>query len=236
MQNQRVVIVGGSSGMGLRVAQLVVAAGGRVVIGGRDADRLAQATATLGGQAESRRVDNTDKASIAAFFDGIGGFDHLFTPGSSQLSGRIDEIDDDTAESPFRSKFWGQYYAVKHALPHLAKTGSIVLMSGAYSQRPLAGAAAYVACNSAIEGLARALAVELAPIRVNAISPGLIDTELWQKRSKEAREQAHARYASLSPLQRVGTVDEAADAVLFLMRNTYTTGSALFTDGGYTLR
>lgn len=236
MRDQRVVIVGGSSGMGLRVAQLVVAAGGRVVIGGRDPDRLAQAVATLGDRAESRRVDNTDKTSIAAFFDGIGGFDHLFTPGSSQLSGRIDEIDDDTAESPFRSKFWGQYYAVKHALPHLAKTGSIVLMSGAYSQRPLSGAAAYVACNSAIEGLARALAVELAPIRVNAISPGLIDTELWQKRSKEAREQAHARYASLSTLQRVGTVDEAADAVLFLMRNTYTTGSALFTDGGYTLR
>ncbi|WP_242107104.1 SDR family oxidoreductase [Luteimonas aquatica] len=236
MRDQRVVIVGGSSGMGLRVARSVVASGGQVVIGGRDPERLAQAAATLGERAQARRIDSSDKASIAAFFEGIGRFDHLFTPGSSQSSGRIDEIDDDTAESPFRSKFWGQYYAVKHALPHLAKTGSIVLMSGAYSQRPLAGSATYVACNSAIEGLARALAVELAPIRVNAISPGTIDTELWQTRLRHKREQAHAHYAAMAALGRVGTVDEAADAVLFLMRNTYTTGSTLFTDGGYTLR
>lgn len=236
MQDQRIVIIGGSSGIGLEVARQAIALGAQVLIGGRDPQRLQQAARSLGANASTRGVDTADKASIAAFFSDIGPFDHLFTPGASYRYGRIDQIDDETAESPFQVKFWGQYYAVKHALPHLSKAGSIVLMSGAAGARPLPGAATYAACNSAIEGLGRALALELAPVRVNVVAPGTIDSALWQRRPADVREQAYAGYAGLVPLGRVGTVAEVADAVLFLMRNGYTTGSTLYPDGGYVLR
>ena len=236
MHGKRVAILGGSSGIGLRVAERVVAQGGSVVLGGRDEAALAAVCSSLGAVASARRVDSSDKHTIASFFDGIGPLDHLFTPGSSYSYGAIDEITDEVAESPFRSKFWGQYYAVKHALPHMQPGGSVVLMSGAAGARPLGSASAYAACNSAIEGLGRALALELAPLRVNVVAPGTIDSELWRRRPDDTRQAAYEGYSALTALKRVGTVDEVAGAVMFLMENGYTTGSTLYPDGGYTLR
>lgn len=236
MREKRVAILGGTSGIGLRVAERIIEKGGSVVLGGRNEAALATACAQLGPAATSRRVDSSDKHTIAAFFEGIGPVDHLFTPGSTYSYGAIDEISDEVAESPFRSKFWGQYYAVKHVLPYMQAGGSIVLMSGAAGARPLGSASAYAACNSAIEGLGRALALELAPLRVNVVAPGTIDSELWRRRPEETRRAAYDGYAALTALKRVGTVDDVAGAVIFLMENGYTTGSTLFPDGGYTLR
>ncbi|WP_394821635.1 SDR family oxidoreductase [Pendulispora albinea] len=237
MENRTVVIVGGSSGMGLRVAERVVELGGQVVLGARSRERLEAAVDRLGPRARGVSIDTSDKESIAAFFEQIPSLDHLFTPGSSHLgAGPIDTISDEVAESPFRSKFWGQYWSVKHARPRMAPGGSIVLMGGAYGAHPPRAAAAYAACNSAVESLGRALAVELAPLRVNVVSPGLIDSALWQRRPEPQRTQAYSAYAEASLLGRVGTVDEVAGAVLFLMQNTYTTGSVLYPDGGYVLR
>ncbi|WP_200797522.1 SDR family oxidoreductase [Streptoalloteichus hindustanus] len=236
MKDQLVVVIGGSSGIGFEVARRVVADGGEVVLGGRDRERLDQAVAALGPAASSRVVDVTDKSSIAAFFDPLTRVDHLFTPGSSYGRGRLTEISDELAESPFRSKFWGQYYAVKNAVPKLADTGSVVLMAGAYSVRPPVDGAAYAACNGALESLGRALALELSPIRVNVVSPGMIDSDLWARLPQDVRERNAAAFSRDTLVGRPGTVAEAAQAVLYLMTNTYTTGSVLYPDGGFSLR
>ena len=182
MKDKTVAIVGGSSGIGLGVAQQVVAAGGRVFIGGRDAQRLERALAQLGPAAGGHRVDSADDASVAAFFAAAPAIDHLFTPGASYALGRFTELDEATARSPMDHKFWGQYRVVRHALPKLSAQGSVVLMAGALGARVGLTGAAYAACNCAIEGLGRALARELAPRRFNTVSPGTIDSELWRAR------------------------------------------------------
>jgi NAD(P)-dependent dehydrogenase (short-subunit alcohol dehydrogenase family) len=124
---------------------------------------------------------------------------------------------------------------VHTALPHLATDAAIVLMSGAASVRPL-GNPAYSACNAAIEGLARALAVELRPIRVNCLSPGTIDSELWRNRDAAVREPVFDGWRALNLTGEVGTVDDAVDAALFLLDNGNMNGSTLYNDGGYTMR
>ncbi|MFC0306535.1 SDR family oxidoreductase [Rhizorhabdus histidinilytica] len=236
LENKTVVVIGGGSGIGLLVAAKAIEEGARVVIGGRGEVRLAEAVARLGERSRAHRVDTADKGSIRRFFDGVGAFDHLFISAATYALGPIDQIDDETAESPFRSKFWGQYWSVRDALPHLARDGSITLMAGAAGARPLKGASAYAACNSAIEGLGRALAVELSPIRVNTVSPGTIDGNLWRQRPAEIREAAFAAMSEISLIGRPGTEEEVADSVLFLIRNRLITGSTLYPDGGYVLR
>ncbi len=234
--HKRVVIIGGGSGIGLEVARQAIAQGAQVVIGGRDEARLAAAIAELGNGATACRIDTADKPSIRAFFDEVGQLDHLFISAASYTLGPIDQISDEDAESPFRSKFWGQYWSVRDAIPHLAPDGSITLMAGAAGARPIKGIPAYVACNSAIEGLARALAVDLSPIRVNSISPGTIDGHLWGQRPAEIREAAFASFRDISVVGRPGTEREVASTVLFLMQNGFITGSTLYPDGGFVLR
>ncbi|MCI3929079.1 SDR family oxidoreductase [Streptomyces sp. AN091965] len=236
LHGRTVVLIGGGSGIGLRVAHQAVAAGARVVLGGRSADRLAAAAQDLGDAATWRTVDVTDRASLAAFFAPVERVDHLLTTAGTYRVGPMLELSDEDAESPFVTKFWGQYHAVRLAAPKLTADGSVVLMSGAAGARPPGPAPAYAACNAALEGLARGLAVELAPIRVNVVSPGTIDGNLWQGRPAEAREQAFAQYRRDTLLHRLGSEDEIAHAVLYLLGNGYTTGSTLYPDGGYTLR
>ncbi len=236
LAGKRIVLIGGGSGIGFRVAQRVIAEGARVVIGSRDETRLASAVKSLGDAATAHPVDTSDKTSIRRFFDQLDGIDHLFISAANYTLGPIEAISDDEAESPFRSKFWGQYWTVRDALPHLAGDGSVTLMAGAAGARPIKGVPAYIACNSAIEGLGRALAVDLSPIRVNVISPGTVDGHLWQGRPQAVRDAAFAGFSEMSTVGRPGTEDEVADCVLFLMKNGFVTGSTLYPDGGFVLR
>lgn len=231
-----VVVIGGGSGIGFQVARKAVADGARVIVGSRDEARLAAAVAQLGDSATAHPVDTSNKESIRCFFATLDRLDHLFVSAASYTLGPIDAIADEDAESPFRSKFWGQYWAVRDALPHLAPDGSITLMAGAAGARPVKGVPAYVACNSAIEGLGRALAVDLSPIRVNTVSPGTIDGHLWGQRPAEIREAAFAGFRDISTVARPGTEEEVADTVLFLMKNRFITGSTLYPDGGFASR
>ncbi|RXZ78992.1 SDR family oxidoreductase [Paenibacillaceae bacterium] len=145
------------------------------------------------------------------------------TPGAAYTLEPI-TAEADIAESCFKGKFWPQYYAGKHAVPYLSQGGSIVLMSGAAGQSPIAGAASYAACNGAIENLGKALAIELAPIRANVVAPGTILTE-------KDRPEAYEAYKEMCLLGRVGSVEEIVHFVLYLMTNRYTTGSTLFPGG-----
>ncbi|MGC4110306.1 MAG: SDR family oxidoreductase [Nocardioides sp.] len=236
LAGKRITIVGGGSGIGFRVAQKAIAEGASTIIGSRDEGRLASAVERLGDAATAHTIDTADKDSISRFFGRQETIDHLFISAASYTLGPIDQISDEDAESPFRSKFWGQYWAVRDALPHLAPDGSITLMAGAAGARPVKGIPAYVACNSAIEGLGRALAVDLSPIRVNVVSPGTIDGNLWRQRPEEVRNAAFAGFREISTVGRPGTEDEVADCVLFLMKNGFVTGSTLYPDGGFVLR
>ncbi|MEV4151299.1 SDR family oxidoreductase [Amycolatopsis sp. NPDC049691] len=234
LAGKHVVIVGGGSGIGLEVARRAAAAGASVHLGGRTAEKLSTAAGSIG--ATWQVADSTDQESLAAFFGALDRVDCLFTPGASYTVGPLRELSDEDAASPFVTKFWGQYHAVKHAVPKLAPDASIVLMSGAASVRPPGAAPAYVACNAAVEGLGRGLAVELAPIRVNVVAPGTIDGNLWAGRPADMREASFAQYRADTLLHRVGKESEVADAVLYLFGSTYTTGSTLYPDGGYALR
>ncbi|MDM5427886.1 SDR family oxidoreductase [Bacillus mycoides] len=231
LKDKHIVIIGGSSGIGLATAKQAIEQGAHVIIAGRSEEKLKFAREVItNNHLQTYVLDNQDKNQLQDFFKKVGNFDHLFTPGASYTLGPITATDD-IAESSFIGKFWPQYYAVKYAIPFLSNSGSIVLMSGAFSQRPLKGAPAYGACNGAIESLGKALAVELAPIRVNVVSPGTIRRENEQN---EKRLAAYEDYKSLSLVQRPGHNDEVAHTVLYLMQNGFTTGSVLFPDGGYT--
>ncbi|HDR7472109.1 TPA: SDR family oxidoreductase, partial [Bacillus toyonensis] len=222
LKDKQIVIIGGSSGIGLATATQAVEQGAHVIIAGRSEEKLKAAQELINNNhLQTYVLDNQNKEQLQNFFKDVGKFDHLFTPGASYTLGPITTTEE-IAESSFIGKFWPQYYAVKYAIPFLSKSGSIVLMSGAFSQRPLKGAPAYGACNGAIESLGKALAVELASIRVNVVSPGTIQRENEQN---EKRLAAYEDYKSLSLVKRPGHNDEIAHTVLFLMQNEFTTGS-----------
>jgi len=235
-QGKRIVIVGGSSGMGLATAKAAAAEGARVVIASRSEEKLRKAEAQIQGKVEVFTVNVMDEQSVKALFDAVGEFDHLATPGNEAVMGRFLELDTRAARAAFDSKFWGQYHSARYGAPKMPPGGSITFFAGAYSQKPTPGASVVTAINSAVEGLGRALAVELSPIRVNVISPGVVDTPLYGRMPEEKRAAMFNTVASSLPAKRIGKPEDIAQTVLYLMGNGFTTGSTLYVDGGYTLR
>lgn len=234
--DRTVVLIGGGSGIGFAVAKLVVSGGGAVVLGGRRAGALEKAAAELGPSATWQVVDTADERAVEAVFARLDSVDAVFTTAATYITGSMRELSISDAASPFDSKFWGQYRVVKAALPVLTADASVVLMAGAASVRPAGAAPAYVAANAAIEGLARGLAVELAPVRVNAISPGTVDGNLWNQRPQAVRQAAFDHFVEASTSGKLVREDEIAAAVIHLFLNGATTGSTLYPDGGYSLR
>ncbi len=234
--DRRIVIVGGSSGIGLATAKLAAAQCARVVIGSRHKDKLDRAVQEIGLGVEAFQVDFTDENSLRRFFEEVGEFDHLATPAASITGGPFLTLDTAIARRTFDSKFWGQYNAAKHGAPRIRDGGSIVLFSGVYGHRPPAGVAPIAAVNGAVEALGRALAVELAPIRVNVVSPGITDTPVWDRMPPEQKAEVFRQAAEALPLKRIARPEEIAYAVIYLMTNTFTTGTTVYPDGGLTLR
>jgi NAD(P)-dependent dehydrogenase (short-subunit alcohol dehydrogenase family) len=239
LAGQRVAVIGGSSGIGFAVAARAIEAGAEVTIGSSDGDRVDAAVGRLGRQASGAAVDVRDEASVAAFFSGIGRFDHLvFTAGdwgSFRAPRPVAELDLDGADAVFAVRFWGAVAAVKHALGTLSESGSITVTNGVVAHRPRKQAALSTAMAGAIEHLTRALAVDLAPIRVNAVCPGLILTEVWNDMPEDRREEQLKRMTASQPLPRAGLPAEVAEAYLYLMTGSYSTGQVLIVDGGRTL-
>lgn len=236
LQDQRVVVIGGSSGIGLAIAGAALAEGAEVIIASRSRERLDRARAALGRSVEALTLDIVDEEAVRDFFARLDPFDHLATPGTQGARGPFLQMPTAQARAGFDSKFWGQYLAAKYAAPKLRAGGSMVLIAGAFSQRPAPGSVVQTAINAAVEGLARGLAVELAPIRVNCISPGLVDTPMWAGLSEEQRQAMFRATAAELPAGRVGRPEDIGLAAVYLMRNGFTTGSTLYVDGGRTLR
>ena len=231
-----IVVVGGGSGIGLATARRVIAGGGTVILGGRNVERLAVAADALGPTARWHRIDTADPRSVEEFFDQVAVVHGLLTTAADYVTGPMRTLTLAQAGTAFESKFWGQYRVVKAALPLLAADAAVVLMSGAAGTRPAAVAPAYSAVNAAIEGLARGLAVELAPITVNAIAPGTVDGHLWHTRPAADRATAFDSYRAASTIGRLATEDEIAHTIVYLLSSRVTTGSTLYPDGGYTFR
>jgi NAD(P)-dependent dehydrogenase (short-subunit alcohol dehydrogenase family) len=228
-----VVVIGGASGVGFAVAAAAQIAGVDVVIGSSQAPRIEAAAGKLGGGAKGLTVDVTDEASVAAFFEAAGRFDHLvFTAGDwGHMFGPTRDLDVEAGKSRMEVRFWGAARAAKYAIRQIARDGSITLTGGMLAHRPMPGAPLTTASAHTTEGLAMGLARDLAPIRVNAVCLGLIMSEQVQTMGEDT---IKAFTANL-PLPRGGTVEEAAEAYLYLMRATYVTGQVVRFDGGGSL-
>ncbi|MDY0811220.1 SDR family oxidoreductase [Kitasatospora purpeofusca] len=232
---QRVVVIGGTSGVGFAVAQAAAACGSNVVVASSSQHRVDLAVEKLGGAAEGIVLDVADEAAVVAFFDRIGEFDHLvYTAGEPLLLKPLADLGAEESRAFFERRFWGALLAAKYATPKLRPGGSITFTSGAFATRPVPGALLGAGITAAVEGVTRALALELAPLRVNAVRLGAIRTELWDSTVPDPEAFLQAQGSGL-PVQRVGTPEEAAVAYLYLLDNGYATGTVVTLDGGAAL-
>lgn len=234
-------VVGGSSGIGFAIAKAVLRVGGSVTIGARNADRLNAALVDLGqlDRAEARVVDMTSPASVNAFLAPFedGTLDALVITASEVVHGPFADTDPEAVAAMFASKVLGPYRAARAALPKLAKGGSITFCSGVLSRRPQRNAAGLSAANAAVEGLGRALALELGPdVRVNVLSPGMTRTDAYAGIPPAARDAMFERVASSLPLRRVAEAEDIAEAALLLMTSPFMTGHVLDIDGGHLIQ
>ncbi|KJH70188.1 SDR family oxidoreductase [Aliterella atlantica] len=232
LSNKAVVVVGGSSGIGLAVAKQAHSEGANVVILGRSSTKLEQAKSLIGENVKAIATDVMDELAIKQAFVEIGTFDHLFISAQDASTAPLLEITMEQLRPTLDSKIWGAFHVVKHSVSQIRPNGSIVFISGLAGRRGYSGLAVAGAANAGIEAVARNLAVELAPIRVNTVCAGVIDTDMLDRVFGDRRGEVVKAIADKLPVKRIGKPEEIADAVLFLMGNGFMTGATLLVDGG----
>lgn len=230
LANKKVVVIGGSSGIGLAIAKAVAKESANLIISSRSAQKLENALAEFEQEIEIYPADLTNDESIADFLNRVSAIDHLVISGSSVSMAGFYELPLEKAMASMNSKFWGAYRAIK--LAQINSGGSIVLFSGTLSRKPSKGAAVVSAINAAIEGLGRALAIELAPTRINVICPGLVDTPIYANLPASERERLFQNAANNIPVGRIGEPQDIASVAMMLMTNPYMTGTVIDIDGG----
>ena len=230
LEGRRVLVVGGASGIGFAVAERASELGATVIIASRNEAKVTAAAARL-ARATGHALDLRDETRIGAFFRDLGAFDHMaITAGDWDIPifVPLSDIEIDAAKDAFEVRLWGALAAAKHAMKVISPNGSMVFTGGMLTYRPVKGGPLATVGGAAVEALARGLAIELAPIRVNAVSPGLILTE---HALQTPADRIDARVSKL-PISRGGTPSEAASAYIYLMQNSYITGQVLPVDGG----
>ncbi|MDX3109624.1 SDR family oxidoreductase [Nonomuraea angiospora] len=233
----RVVIVGGTSGIGLAAAARLAAGGAEVVVTGRSEERLRAALKQLGDQARGEVVDARDTAAMRALFEGLGTVDHLVVTVTGRGgAGPLSSLTGEGLTEAWRNKLVPHLLTAQAALGVLNPEGSITFVTAASAGAALPGIATLAAVNGAIEAAVPGLAVELAPIRVNAVSPGVIDTDWWSEIGDEARAAFMEGAAESLPVRRVGRPEDVAATIEYVVRNAYTTGIVLTVDGGGRLK
>ena len=232
LTGKRVVVVGGKTGIGFGIARAAHEAGATVVVASRR-NVPAEEHPDL-ASFEQISLDLCDEASVRAAFETIGSLDHLIVTAGSAAGSWGAFMDEDMrgVRSYMESKFLGSWACARHAAPRLAKDGSITFMTGGTGARPKLGLTAVTSVFSAVEALSGSLALELAPVRVNTIRPGFVETEFWNFLSEAQREEMRAKVRAKFPVRRLGMPADIGHAALFLMTNPYVTGTVLEVSGG----
>jgi NAD(P)-dependent dehydrogenase (short-subunit alcohol dehydrogenase family) len=228
--DKTVLVVGRGSGIARAVALQARSAGARVVVAGRDRVKLAAAYDDSGITAEV--LDITDDNSIAALADRLGAVDHVVSTASARARGKLVDLQRENLLLSFDTKVIGPTMLAKYFAPQINPGGSIVLFSGVHAFKLNVGYLGVGITNGAVDFLTRWLAVELAPIRVNAISPGVIDTGAWDSLGDEGKRAYFEHISSRNPARRIGTTQDIAEAAVFAMTNGFLTGVTLKVDGG----
>lgn len=231
LSGQCVLVIGRGSGIARAVGQASRDAGAKVIAAGRDKDGLEAAYAGEPGMS-AEFVDLTDDTSIAALAERLGAVDHVVSTASARARGRIANLGRDAVRRSFDTKVIGPLMLAKHLAPRMSEGGSFTLFSGVAATKIAVGTLAVAITNGAADVLARSLALELAPIRVNAISPGVIDTGAWDALGGPGKADYFAEMTARNPARRIGTVHDIANAVLFAMTSSFLTGQTLHVDGG----
>lgn len=234
MSNQHVVIVGGSSGIGLATGTLAHQLGANVTVIGRDPEKLNQVSKQLSG-VRTAIADVTDERAIQVAFADLPTIHHVYIAAGSFVGGNVLEGNMADFHRAIDTRIWGSVHVVRSAIPKMTATGSLTFTGGLSTDRPVAGAWPTAVATAAAEQLARALALELAPIRVNAVSPGWTDTPMWDSVLGAAKQDVFGGVATQVPVKRLSTAADVAKAVLFLMNSATVTGEVIHVDGGHRL-
>jgi NAD(P)-dependent dehydrogenase (short-subunit alcohol dehydrogenase family) len=230
LTSKKVLVVGGSSGIGAATAKAFAELGADVLIASRSEAKLAATATGIGKSVRTAVLDTTDADAVESFFAKAGGFDHVVISAAQTAGGPIRKLALADAYAAMDSKFWGAYRVARAA--QIADGGSLTLVSGFLSVRPSKTSVLQGAINAALEALARGLALELSPVRVNTVSPGLIATPLWSKLDEDARQSMYEGAAARLPARRVGQPEDVANAVVYLASTPFATGSTVLVDGG----
>lgn len=228
LAGKKIVVVGGSSGIGLSTAEMAKHEGADVIISSRNVERLDKAADALNAIAIPADVTSDD--SIEKPFRSCGPVDHVVVTAAQLRTGPFKTVSMEDVRGTMEGKFWGAWRVAKFA--EIRPGGSLTLVSGFLSVRPRPNSAVVSAANGALESLSRALALELAPVRVNCVSPGIIDTPIRAAMPEEARRDMLAKTAASLPVGRVGVGDDIARQILSFMANGFATGATVYIDGG----
>jgi NAD(P)-dependent dehydrogenase (short-subunit alcohol dehydrogenase family) len=232
LKNQKVVVAGGTSGIGLATAKMLLELNADVTATGRDQKKI-DALRISDPVLEVVALDSTDKNELANFFSSTGPFDHLvITLSGAKGGGLFQELSLDDLREGFEKKFWPYLQTIQAALPFLKKTGSITILTASSTSARLSGTAGLAAINGALEVMVPILAKDLKPIRVNAISPGVIDTPWWNFLNEADKQATFNQLSQQVAVGRVGTAEEIASAIVEVVTNTYINGSVIFCNGG----
>jgi NAD(P)-dependent dehydrogenase (short-subunit alcohol dehydrogenase family) len=234
---QQVVIIGASAGIGEATARAFAARGAAVTITGRSKERLDQAAQRIGHSVQVSELDATSREALDAFFGTSATIDHLVLSASPGTvgAGPIAALDEAALRQAFDGKFFAHVKAIQAALPRLRRDGSVTMVTAASARAAFAGTAGIAAVNGALETMVAPLAVELAPLRVNAVSPGVINTHWWSALPEDQRRAYFDAVAAVSPVRRVGKPDDVADAIVYLAGAGFVTGTVLECAGGSNL-
>ncbi|MGH3252648.1 MAG: SDR family oxidoreductase [Trebonia sp.] len=231
LKDQTVLVIGRGSGLARAIVLAARDEGAQVIAAGRDQEALGAAYTGEPG-VSTEIVDLNDEASVAALGERLGAVDHVVSTASARARGLLADLDRDAVRRSFDTKVIGPLMLAKHLAPRMSKDGSFVIFSGVAAAKIAVGTMGVAITNAAADTLARSLALELAPIRVNAISPGVIDTGAWDAFGEQGKADYFAGVSARNPSGRIGTPQDIAQAVLLALTNTFLTGQTLHIDGG----